>query len=238
MAELKAPQPEAEPFQASQEFCPTAATAISGYGASTPYFGISAALVIATVLAAAKAYSLRLELAKAKRKADTDALTGLMNRHGLEANLDGFKAVATRYNKKIAMIMTDLDKFKLVNDTYGHPVGDRLLKLYGAALRETCRESDLIARFGGEEFIVIAQVQAESDVTEMLTRVQTNYVKAIAVSDLPFDHASFSAGVVISNPDAFGLEAILSEVDDALYAAKNAGRARVSVGNKICKLTI
>jgi diguanylate cyclase (GGDEF)-like protein len=239
MADLETPtQFQTVTFQAHQEFCPATVSDAIEYGVVTPSFGLSAALFFTTVLVAVKANALRLELIKAKKTAHTDALTQLMNRHGLEANLDGFKAIANRYNNKIATIVMDLDKFKLVNDTHGHPVGDQLLKLYATVLRETFRESDLIARFGGEEFLVIALLQSEHVVTEMLTRLQANYGEAIGQSDLPFSNASFSAGVVISNPDEFELKAILDEVDAALYTAKDAGRARVSIGNKICELAV
>jgi diguanylate cyclase (GGDEF)-like protein len=90
-----------------------------------------------------------------ERLATTDGLTGLLNHRAFQARTDEALAQARRYGRACALLLTDVDHFKSVNDTHGHPIGDLVLKGVAQILREKARDTDLVARYGGEEFAVI-----------------------------------------------------------------------------------
>jgi diguanylate cyclase (GGDEF)-like protein len=138
--------------------------------------------------------------------ASTDLLTGLPNRRMLDRALGRLAA-------DDLVIMLDLDHFKQVNDTFGHAVGDEVLRVFGRVLRATVRGSDVVGRFGGEEFLIVLAPPGDADV--FLRRLRTEW---LAERPLP---VTFSAGIVMSagNPDE-----TVNLADRALYQAKEAGR--------------
>ena len=150
-----------------------------------------------------------------ERRAHTDALTGLANRRVLEQFLPLRLAAARRNREALAVAIIDLDHFKAYNDAHGHPAGDRLLRTATARWTSRLRESDLLARWGGEEFcVVLANCDA----------AQAERVLAELRGMLP-DGQTFSAGVATSTEASLPDE-LIARADEALYAAKRAGRAR------------
>jgi diguanylate cyclase (GGDEF)-like protein len=167
----------------------------------------------------------RESAARLRSLAVTDGLTSLLNRRGMEARAHTLLAFARRHRSPLVAMIIDIDFFKKVNDTHGHDVGDRALKLLARLMQERAREVDVVARLGGEEFCVLlpgADVDAAQRFYDRLRAV----VAEASVAQLGFE-LNFSAGVAqYSRLDA-DLDALLRRADAALYAAKNAGRGRL-----------
>lgn len=158
--------------------------------------------------------------------ANYDKLTGLPNRWMLRNQMELELKKADRSNLKTAVLMLDLDNFKDVNDTLGHDVGDLLLKKAALRLRSCVRDSDIVARLGGDEFIIVLAELSETDSAE---RVINSILKRIAEPfDLLGDEVSISTsiGVTLSPDDATEIEDLFKNADQAMYAAKQAGRNR------------
>ena len=157
-----------------------------------------------------------------------DALTGLYNRRYFTEALDRELARANRYRSEIVLCMLDLDHFKTVNDTYGHPAGDAVLSELGGMLKEYIRESDLLCRYGGEEFAIIL---TNTD-PEKARLVCERFREMVAWHEFTYNafsfHVTISVGIAsydsASNPSALEL---IEWADKALYRAKNTGRNRV-----------
>jgi len=161
-----------------------------------------------------------------KRSATTDPLTGLFNRRGTDAILARECAKAKRHGRHFAVLMTDLDHFKKVNDQHGHDVGDEVLQELASRLRATVREEDHVARWGGEEFLVLVQEDHSETVMNIAEKIRKN------VAERPFSTRAGRLSVTISLGVACyreyeAAEATISRADKALYQAKNEGRNRV-----------
>jgi diguanylate cyclase (GGDEF)-like protein/PAS domain S-box-containing protein len=160
--------------------------------------------------------------------ADHDALTGLFNRRRFEEELERVLAGAERYHRAGAVLVLDLDGFKYVNDTLGHPVGDELIARLAATLRAELRETDVIARLGGDEFGVIlpeaTEVEAAGVAAKLLRAVERDGIVADASRHA---RVTASAGLAIfDGTDGLSPEELLVEADIAMYDAKEAGRNR------------
>ncbi len=158
--------------------------------------------------------------------ADHDPLTGLFNRRRFEEELDRVLAEAERYSRHGAVLVLDLDGFKYVNDTLGHPVGDRLISRLAESLRAELRETDVIARLGGDEFGVIlpeASVeQAGAVAGKLLAAVERD---GIVAGESRHARVTASAGLApFAGTDGLSAEELLVEADIAMYDAKEAGR--------------
>jgi diguanylate cyclase (GGDEF)-like protein len=164
---------------------------------------------------------------EAESQAATDGLTGLPNRRYFD-EFCSLLARRRRAGDAVAVLMIDIDKFKNLNDTYGHPVGDEVLKAVGAAIVSTIREHDVPARVGGEEFAVLLRNPGPDIAMEVGERVR-EAVHSLDLSTLGVPSVSVSVGVA----DALGPEEPITEVvgraDHALLRAKRAGRDRVVV---------
>jgi diguanylate cyclase (GGDEF)-like protein len=145
--------------------------------------------------------------------ASTDSLTGLPNRRAWETNLDR----ALLEGERFVLAMLDLDHFKDFNDSRGHPAGDRLLKETAVAWREELRSGDFLARIGGEEFALLLPHCATEDALTVVDRLRRRVRYA----------QTCSAGIVVQEPGE-SAEELMTRVDEALYAAKTAGRDQVS----------
>jgi diguanylate cyclase (GGDEF)-like protein len=146
----------------------------------------------------------------------TDPLTGLANRRSLLSRVDYEIARHTRSRSTFALIMLDLDGFKLLNDRFGHPTGDDLLRDVASALRRAVRDQDTVARIGGDEFCVLAPETDEPGTDRLISRITT----AIARVTAGVDALGVSAGAAAFPDDGTTLEAILAAADDRLYNAK------------------
>jgi diguanylate cyclase (GGDEF)-like protein/PAS domain S-box-containing protein len=166
--------------------------------------------------------------------ADHDALTGLYNRRRFEEELDRVLAAAERYRRAGALLVLDLDGFKFVNDTLGHPVGDELIARLAATLRTELRETDVIARLGGDEFGVILPAATEAEAGAVAEKLLRAVARDGQVAD-----ASRRAGVTASiglaafdGADGLSAEELLVEADIAMYDAKEGGRNRAAASER------
>lgn len=158
-------------------------------------------------------------------QAGTDPLTGLCNRRSFEHKLGEY----IRKGKPYALSLGDLDHFKKLNDTHGHEVGDRALRVFSQVLKNTLRGEDIFCRFGGEEFaIMLAGVNAQEG-ARALDRVREALAGTMLRGSVPPFTVSFGIADSSMSPDR---EDLLRLADDALYAAKRAGRNRVQVAGE------
>ena len=154
-----------------------------------------------------------------EHKALHDDLTGLPNRGLLRAHLDELLALQRRDGGELALVMLDLDRFKEVNDTYGHAAGDVVLQATGKRLRETLRESDLVARLGGDEFAVVLPGSSAEQGLEIAASLREVLATPVAFGRWRLE-ASASAGVALAPRDGETGDVLLHHADVALYAAK------------------
>jgi diguanylate cyclase (GGDEF)-like protein len=161
-------------------------------------------------------------MAETQLQASTDNLTGLLNRRSFEQKLTDCR----RTHQHVAVAMADLDRFKELNDTYGHETGDRALRLFARILRESLRSDDLVCRYGGEEFALAFPSCSVEDAQRALDKVREQLNEATAVSGLPRFTASFGVTEMPAHSD---LPSSLARADTALFTAKREGRDRVVV---------
>lgn len=158
----------------------------------------------------------------------TDELTGLYNRRYFLNKLEEFTSSSERYQIPFSLISLDIDFFKNINDSWGHPTGDEVLRRIAGLIQERTRKSDIVARTGGEEFIVLMPNTGLHNARHLAESLRSAVEKEMFVSD---DGTAFnttvSAGVVSWSPQLSSAEGLLSECDRSLYAAKHAGRNRV-----------
>jgi diguanylate cyclase (GGDEF)-like protein len=158
----------------------------------------------------------------------TDGLTGLDNRRHLNERVDEMFAHAQRLNEPFSVVMADLDKFKSVNDTYGHQAGDNVLKQLARILKDEAREIDRVGRYGGEEFLLLLPGAEIDDAVGFAERMR----KRIEGHTFTFDGGSLkrTASFGVSgwpHPQVQHSDALVRTADDALYVAKETGRNRV-----------
>jgi diguanylate cyclase (GGDEF)-like protein len=161
--------------------------------------------------------------------AATDPLTGLRNRRAVYEHLEREYARAKRYRHPLAVFMLDLDHFKSVNDTHGHHIGDAVLKLVADTLKRSVRETDLVGRYGGEEFIILAPETSSKDAWIVGERVRATIAAASAAADGLPDVTTSIGGVTTESEAVRAFEDLVHVADAALYEAKDAGRNRVVV---------
>jgi diguanylate cyclase (GGDEF)-like protein len=154
----------------------------------------------------------------------TDVLTELFNRRHIilrfEEEFEKFK----RLNKNVSCIMIDIDNFKDINDSYGHQIGDEVLKAISARMREIVRAYDILGRYGGEEFLVILPDTGLEDARGLAERIRTS-VKDVLIGNAA---VTLSLGVVCSQVSDQSVDDIIRRADENLYKAKKSGKDRVS----------
>lgn len=154
-----------------------------------------------------------------------DPLTGLPNRLLLRDRLDQAKALAARLRTRVAVLFMDLDRFKRINDSLGHPVGDALLKAVVVRLRNCVRDSDTISRQGGDEFVIIVGDVRDSDAVARIAEKIHQRMAEPFVLDNHALTASFSIGIAIYPDDGDDFDNLTKKADTAMYHAKQAGRS-------------
>ena len=161
-------------------------------------------------------------LAEALEHADLDSLTGLWNHRGFQRRLEAEADRAHRSDERLVLAMIDVDNFKFFNDVYGHPVGDQILRQVASALRSSCRSYDTLARFGGDEFALLATVSASEDVASLQERLRG------ALSDLGYTPDGYdteipigaSCGMAVFIEEAATRLELVDLADQRLRAAK------------------
>lgn len=160
--------------------------------------------------------------------ASYDSLTGLLNKREFESRLQDEVRRAKRSRNPFALLLMDLDYFKQVNDTHGHPAGDHTLRVLAALLKKQVREADYVGRYGGEEFGMILTDTAEKDARDTAERIRRLVEeKAFAISDSATINITLSVGLATYPDDAGNAETLFACADKALYKAKETGRNRV-----------
>ena len=162
-----------------------------------------------------------------------DSLTGLYNRWYVMEKIDSEMNRALRHGSPMSLLMLDLDHFKRVNDSFGHSVGDEVLKNVGQVLRENCRVYDVPGRYGGEEFCIVLPETRVGNTKQVAERIRSR----LASTELPVGDKSIivTASIGVAGMDSVAEEgvvsaaALLDRADRALYAAKNHGRNRVEL---------
>lgn len=164
--------------------------------------------------------------AQLKRLATTDMLTGLVNRSQFDAVLKSEVNRQHRYARPLSLIMLDLDYFKQINDSHGHDVGDQVLESIAGLLKRNLRKADCCARWGGEEFMLLAPETS----LEQAVRLADKIRNAIKHTDFPIQGSVTASFGVVEVHSQEPVKSVMKRVDDALYLAKEKGRDRVSTG--------
>jgi two-component system, cell cycle response regulator len=158
--------------------------------------------------------------------ATTDGLTGLVNHRTFQERFAEMLARAERTGGKQALLLTDIDHFKKVNDTYGHPIGDVVLKGVAQVVRDCVRKIDLAARYGGEEFAVILEGTDLAGARMLAERIRAEVQKQVFASDKGNFGCTLSLGIAVYPDDGKDGKTIIANADQALYHAKHNGRNR------------
>jgi len=174
------------------------------------------------VLVLAKERALRIH----KDAASTDDLTGLLNRRGVFAAAPLLMARQALRKEPVSVLMFDLDRFKSINDRYGHAVGDETIRVFAATVGSSMRASDIVGRFGGEEFVAILPGTL-ADATRAAERVRMAFAAAGVTVAGHHLGATVSIGAACGAPTSDDLAALIASADMALYRAKTNGRNRV-----------
>lgn len=159
-----------------------------------------------------------------KTEAMQDPLTGLLNRRGLQDALSNCLAYLRRHQKPLPMLMLDLDHFKKINDLYGHDVGDQVLVKVAGLIKQTLRQSDVVARLGGEEFVILLPMATEEQAWQTAERLRQQ-IAALHFPQPVTAHYRQTVSVGLSMQTAdYDIDQQLQQADQALYQAKQAGR--------------
>ena len=159
-----------------------------------------------------------------------DQLTGTLNRRGLDDVFERESARADRRNTPMCVALLDLDNFKKLNDTYGHLAGDNALRHLVRIVKDTLRSMDVIARFGGEEFVILLPETTVEAASQTMTRLQRELTKHFFLHDNEKVLITFSAGVALRNPNE-DQASLVKRADKAMYQAKQTGKNRVVVAD-------
>ena len=174
-----------------------------------------------------------------EEKALIDPLTGLGNRAMFVQRFEAEVCLRVRFNNPLSCILMDVDNFKEINDTWGHPVGDQVLKMIGKVISDLCRTEDVACRFGGEEFVIIAPHTNAADAEIFAERIRkiladTRFKpEGMPVNPLFGDCIRVTASFGVAEATDLYDRSMLQRADDAMYQAKQEGRNRVAVAG-IC----
>jgi len=158
--------------------------------------------------------------------ATTDGLTGLVNHRTFQERIAEMLARAERSSGKQALLLTDIDHFKKVNDTYGHPVGDEVLRGVAQVVRECVRKVDVAARYGGEEFAIVLESTDKDGARQLAERIRNEVQKQVFQSAQGPFSCTLSLGIAVYPADGSDVKTLIAHADQALYHAKHNGRNR------------
>ncbi|EPZ42456.1 hypothetical protein N007_14965 [Alicyclobacillus acidoterrestris ATCC 49025] len=195
-------------------------------GKATPVFdhegNFKHFLVVSRDITERKAYEEKLA-----HLAFHDALTGLPNRRLFRDRFKQAIKEAERYGRKMAVMYMDMDRFKSINDTLGHDVGDKLLKKFAQRVKDCLRNSDILARLGGDEFtVLLPEIEQEDDVVRVAQRILASIQQPWEIGEHVFETSS-SIGIAFYPMDGTTRQELLRHADEALYSAKESGRNTV-----------
>ncbi len=211
----------------------TAAKSIVGAGESLLFYGLPLSMVAASILVALgiadRLREQRAALSDAERRAQTDPLTGVLNRRSLIERLDAACARAQARGLPVALLFIDLDHFKSINDTRGHLAGDACLRAVIGPIQKELRKSDVIGRYGGEEFVVILS-SADAHAAETIAQRIRERVEGLAIEGFG-EPIRFTCSIGVAASDSLKVwgDELVASADAAVYVAKGAGRNQVHV---------
>lgn len=214
------------PFMASGAIM-VAATVWTLQTTATPHGNDWIIALVAAFAMGAYSLDLRLHLLREVAEAEharellvqTDALTGLLNRRGLTSRLETVWAGAQRRAEAVNVAFVDIVGLKTANDSHGHDFGDRVIVEVARAIRETVRADDLVARWGGDEFVVVAKGEVSS-----AEALQSRVVATLKMRSVAFEgrwHGEVSVGTAAGAPDACAFDELLEKADQAMYASRH-----------------
>lgn len=163
-----------------------------------------------------------------------DPLTGLLNRRGFERAVERLVAGSSAGMTGVSLVTADVDHFKRINDSYGHMVGDQVLRAVGQILRARIKGSDISARLGGDEFVILLPATPLAGALALAEQIRTTLYNCRlrrVDEDRYIENITLSLGVALAKPDE-SLEELLHRADTALYGAKHAGRDRVAAASE------
>ncbi|MDX3928719.1 MAG: GGDEF domain-containing protein [Shinella sp.] len=161
-----------------------------------------------------------------RREAMTDALTGLLNRRALFERYE-----SQPVGPQVAIIAFDIDRFKQINDRHGHAAGDMVLKAFADVLSSNSRETDAVARLGGEEFAIVLHRAMPDHATLVAERIRSAFAQHAVACDGSVVLSTVSAGIAFGSEEGASFDTVLNNADKALYASKRDGRNRVSIAD-------
>ncbi len=196
-------------------------------------FAVSHSLVILLALVVAggrsQASAAERTIAELGQLVRTDSLTGVLNRRGFVEQLRLAAARSAGRPCGLGLVLIDLDHFKRVNDQWGHPVGDRVLQAFAERLKELVRTSDVVGRWGGEEFVVMMRRPEPGEALFLADRLR----RSIEESSFPVVGQMTASFGVAEMDDGMPVEIVLDEADEALYRAKDQGRNRTCASRRM-----
>lgn len=170
------------------------------------------------------------EVRRLQREACQDTLTGAMNRRLLEDKLSEIVEAQRKAKRDLSLVMIDLDRFKLVNDVGGHEAGDEILRFAGELLRQCTRESDLVARYGGDEFLLVLPDTNTEGARTLMQRISAMFVQRTKMMVALEPAPTLSVGIAgLTRGDAEDPQALRTNADRALYDAKRSGGGRIVI---------
>lgn len=193
------------------------------HGASTPS-GMWGGLIWFLVFSVVTLLVVHVEeaLHETERLAHQDALTGLLNRRGLEIEGRRLVTSAVKEMNSLTVVMLDCDQFKRINDDHGHPAGDEALRFLAQTLRENTRSSDIVSRLGGDEFVIVLSDTDEEEARAIMRRTEDAFERGMAERGLG---TSLSVGLASLTPEIHDLRALVAKADDAMYRRKAGKRS-------------
>ncbi len=167
-----------------------------------------------------------------KEQLRLDPLTSLLNRHALKSDLTKELSRCFRYNMPLAVMMLDIDNFKMINDTYGHVTGDKVLKKLAEIFTDSVRDTDSVYRYGGEEYFVLCPHTDCNSAVNMAERLRARIKKYEFVLENPSERFSITISIGVTTAvEGDTIETIIKRADEALYSSKLSGKDRTT---KIC----
>lgn len=183
-----------------------------------------------------KNYVLELDLKNEELKQiiDFDSLTGLLNRKAFINHLEDLIKNKNSYENEFALLYLDLDGFKFINDTYGHNIGDEVLKIIGQRLKNSTKKKDLTARIGGDEFIIIIMSGNRNYIEDVAQRMTKTVAKTISIGSNNYNITA-SIGISLFPIDGLTVEELMKKSDKAMYKIKRSGKNNFMFNYKIVK---
>jgi len=197
-----------------------------GYGAEL-LAGIAPLLLVAYITTMFSA-DIRFGISKAKLLSETDDLTGLYNMRGFSITLDRAFGQAVRYARPMSIVMIDSDNLKMVNDSYGHEAGNELLRLISQSIKRELRTSDVVARYGGDEFVALLPDTNNVGAGEVAERIRAGIAGTplqMRGEDVPI---TVSVGVATYPDHGRSIDVVMQRADSAMYGAKKRGKNQVA----------